>query len=91
MREQGYHKHISSKHKLFDFKIKECWQYRDLIWLFAKRSLQVKYKQTILGYAWLFLSPLISSIIYWFVFGGIAKIGTGGVPNILFYLSGTAL
>lgn len=91
MREQGYHKHISSRHKLFDFKIKECWQYRDLIWLFAKRSLQVKYKQTILGYAWLFLSPLISSIIYWFVFGGIAKIGTGGVPNILFYLSGTAL
>lgn len=86
-----YHKHISSKHKLFDLNIKDCWQYRDLILLFAKRTLQVKFKQTILGYAWLFISPLIASLIFWFVFGEIAKISTGGVPHILFYLSGTAL
>lgn len=91
MREQNYHKHISAKHKLLDLKIRETWQYRDLISLFAKRTVQVKYKQTVLGYAWLFISPLITSIIYWFVFGGIAKIGTDGVPHILFYLSGTAL
>lgn len=85
------HIHISSKHKWFDLKLKEVWHYRDLIWLFTKRSFTITYKQTVLGPAWLFLNPIITSLIYAFVFGGIAGIGTDGVPQILFYLSGTAL
>jgi lipopolysaccharide transport system permease protein len=85
------HIHISSKHKWFDLKLKEVWHYRDLIWLFTKRSFTVTYKQTVLGPAWLFLNPIITSLIYAFVFGGIAGIGTDGVPQILFYLSGTAI
>lgn len=88
---QKYHSHISSNHKWFDLKIKETWQYRDLIWLFTKRSFVIKYKQTILGPAWLFISPILTSLVYMFVFGGIANIGTDGVPSILFYLTGTAL
>lgn len=86
-----YHTHISSRHRLLDLNLKEVWQYRDLIWLFTKRSFVVTYKQTILGPAWIFLTPLISSIIYAFVFGGIAGIGTDGVPQILFYLCGNAI
>lgn len=86
-----YHTHISAKHRWFDLNLKEVWQYRDLIWLFTKRSFAVLYKQTILGPAWVFLNPLISSIIYAFVFGGIAGIGTDGVPSILFYLAGNAI
>ena len=62
-----------------------------MIWLFTKRSFTVTYKQTVLGPAWLFLNPIITSLIYAFVFGGIAGIGTDGVPQILFYLSGTAI
>ncbi len=85
------HIHISSKHKWFDLKLKEVWHYRDLIWLFTKRSFTITYKQTVLGPAWLFLNPIITSLIYAFVFGGIAGIGTDGVPQILFYLSGTAI
>lgn len=85
------HIHISSKHKWFDLKLKEVWRYRDLIWLFTKRSFTVSYKQTILGPAWLFINPIITSLIYAFVFGGIAGIGTDGVPQILFYMSGTAM
>jgi lipopolysaccharide transport system permease protein len=85
------HIHISAKHKWFDLKLKEVWRYRDLIWLFTKRSFTVTYKQTVLGPAWLFLNPIITSLIYAFVFGGIAGIGTDGVPQILFYLSGTAI
>lgn len=86
-----YHTHITSKHKLLDLKLKEVWKYKDLIWLFTKRSFVVQYKQTILGPAWLFLTPIITSLIYAFVFGGIAGIGTDGVPQILFYLTGTAV
>ena len=86
-----YHTHISSKHRMFSLNLKEVWQYRDLIWLFTQRTFAVTYKQTILGPAWLFLNPLISSIIYAFVFGGIAGIGTDGVPGILFYMCSNAI
>lgn len=86
-----YHIHISSKHKFFDLKLKEVWRYKDLILLFTKRSFVVKYKQTILGPAWLFINPIITSLIYSFVFGGIAGMSTEGVPQLLFYLSGNAI
>lgn len=86
-----HHTHITAKQPLFRLNLKEVWQYRDLIWLFTKRNFTVAYKQTVLGPAWLFLNPLISSIIYAFVFGGIAGIGTDGIPSILFYMCGNAI
>ena len=86
-----YHTHISSKHRWFDLNLKEVWRYRDLIVLFTRRSFVLTYKQTVLGPAWIFLNPLISSIIYAFVFGGIAGIGTDGVPQLLFYLCSNAI
>ncbi len=88
---QQYHTHITSKRRWFDLNLKEVWQYRDLIWLFTKRGFQVTYKQTILGPAWLFLNPFITSVIHTLVFGGIAGIATDGVPKILFYLSSNAI
>lgn len=91
MENKVYHTHIDSKHKLLNLNLKEVWQYRDLILLFTKRNFTVTYKQTILGPAWLFLNPLISSIIYAFVFGGIAGIGTDGIPSILFYMCSNAI
>ena len=86
-----YHTHIDSNHRWFDLNLREVWQYRDLIWLFTKRNFAVTYKQTVLGPVWLFLNPLISSVIYAFVFGGIAGIGTDGVPSILFYMCSNAI
>ncbi len=86
-----YHTHISSKRRWFEMNLKEVWQYRDLIVLFTNRNFAVRYKQTILGPAWLFITPLISSLIYTFIFGGIAGIGTEGVPQLLFYMSGNAI
>lgn len=88
---QKYHSHITAEHKWFDLKLKEVWKYKDLIWLFTKRSFVVTYKQTVLGPAWLFLNPIITSLIYAFVFGGIAGMGTDGVPQIIFYMTSTAI
>ena len=88
---QNYTTYISSERKWFDLNLKEVWQYRDLILLFTKRSFVVTYKQTILGPAWIFLNPLISSFMYAIVFGGIAGIGTDGIPQLLFYLCGNAI
>ncbi len=88
---QNYHIHISSQHRWLDLNLKEVWQYRDLIYLFTKRSFIVSYKQTVLGPAWIFLTPLFSSIVQAFVFGGIAGIETDGVPMLLFYLCSNAV
>lgn len=86
-----HHTHITSKHRIFDLNLREVWKYRDLILLFTKRSFVITYKQTILGPAWIFLNPLISSLVYAFVFGGIAGISTDGVPQMLFYLCSNAI
>lgn len=86
-----YHTEITAEHNLLELNLKEVWRYKDLIWLFTQRNFVVRYKQTILGPAWLFLNPLISSLLYAFVFGGIAGIGTDGIPSILFYLAGNAI
>lgn len=89
--QSNHHIHISAKHRWFDLNLREVWQYRDLIGLFVKRNFTVAYKQTVLGPAWIFLTPLFSSIIQAFVFGGIAGIETDGVPMLLFYLCSNAI
>lgn len=89
--QHDHHTHISAKHKWYDLNLKEVWRYRDLIMLFVKRNFTVAYKQTILGPAWIFLTPLFSSIIQAFVFGGIAGIETDGVPMLPFYLCSNAI
>ena len=91
MSDKKHYTLITSEHNLFDLKLKEVWQYRDLIILFTKRYFAVQYKQTVLGPAWLFINPVISSLIYCFIFGGIAGMGTDGIPQILFYMSGNAI
>lgn len=88
---QQYHYHITSKRRWFELNLKEVWQYRDLIWLFTRRNFVLTYKQTILGPIWIFLNPFITSVIYTFVFGGIAGIETDGVPHILFYMCSNAI
>ncbi len=86
-----HHTHIEPKSGWFDINLREIWKYRDLIWLFTKRNFILIYKQTLLGPAWILLQPLLSTLIYMVVFGGIAGISTDGLPKLLFYLSGTAM
>ena len=87
----NYHIHITAKHRWLDLNLKEVWRYRDLILLFTRRNFVVSYKQTVLGPAWIFLTPLFSSIVQAFVFGGIAGIETDGIPMLLFYLCSNAV
>lgn len=89
--EKKYHTHLEAKNGWFDINLKEVWRYRDLIWLFTKRSFILRYKQTILGPAWVILQPLMTTLIFTLVFGGIAGISTDGVPQVLFYMGGNAV
>lgn len=86
-----YHVQVSAKHRWFDLKLDEVWAYRDLILLFTKKSFTVRYKQTILGPLWLFINPILSSMMHTVIFGRIAGLSTDGVPKLLFYLTGNAV
>jgi lipopolysaccharide transport system permease protein len=82
---------ISAKRKRLGFDFKELRQYKDLVKLMIRREFVSVYKQTIFGPLWFVLQPLMSTFLYMFVFGNIAQMGTDGIPQPLFYFSGTML
>jgi homopolymeric O-antigen transport system permease protein len=59
-------------------------QYRDLLWLWILREVQVRYKQSLLGAAWAVLQPLSLTVIFTVVFSQLVRIDTGGVPYPVF-------
>ena len=75
---------IKPQSGLFDINFKEILQYRDLLYIFTRRDLVAVYKQTILGPLWFFIQPLFTTLVYAFVYGGIAQIKTDGKPLLLF-------
>ena len=79
---------IKPKEKLLSVDLGEVWKFRDLMMLFVKRNIITQYKQTILGPLWYLIQPLMTTVMYMVVFGGIAKISTDGLPQPLFYLAG---
>ena len=83
-----YDWHIEGKSSLLDLKLKEVWDYRDLLWLLVRRDFVAFYKQTILGPAWFFIQPLMTTIIFTFVFGRLGGFKTDGIPQPLFYMAG---
>ena len=79
---------ITPKRKLVDLNLREVWRYRDLLFLFVKRDVVTKYKQTILGPLWYLIQPLFTSVIFTLIFNNLAGISTGEVPAFLFNLAG---
>lgn len=88
--EQGkYYKLISSDSKNNYFNFREVWQYKDMILLLVKRNFVSRYKQTILGPAWAVIQPLLTTIVFTFIFGNVAGLANcGAVPTFLFYMCG---
>jgi lipopolysaccharide transport system permease protein len=78
---------VKSKYSLFDIDLQSLWKYRDLIMLFVKRDFVAIYKQTILGPLWYVIQPVLTTVVFTFVFGSIAKIPTGNIPAPLFYMA----
>ena len=82
---------IKPEKGLLDIDLKGIWRYRDLWYMYVRRDIVTVYKQTILGPLWFFIQPIFTTVMYMFVFGGLAGISTDGVPQPLFYLSGIML
>lgn len=88
--EQGqYYKLIDADAKSINFDFKEIWNHRDLILLLVKRNFVSRYKQTILGPAWAVIQPLLTTVVFTFIFGNVAGLAnSGAVPTFLFYMCG---
>ena len=86
-----YTTEIKPHKKLLDIDLKGIWHYRDLYYMYVRRDIVTQYKQTILGPLWYIIQPLFTTIMYMFVFGGLAGISTDGAPQPLFYMAGIVL
>ena len=79
---------IEANASLWNIDLRELWRYRDLIRMYVRRDIVTLYKQTILGPLWFVIQPLITTVMFMVVFGGIAGIPTDGLPQPLFYMAG---
>lgn len=68
--------------QMVDFK--ELLAFQDLLFFLVKRDIKVLYAQTILGFAWAILNPLIQILVFTVIFGRVAELDTGDVPYFLF-------
>lgn len=75
---------IKSRTGLRFLDIKELVEYRDLFVFMVWRSIKVLYVQTVMGYSWAILNPLIQLIVFSIIFGKVAKVPTEGIPYVLF-------
>ena len=89
--EQEWDLIIKPQNKWYNIDLGAIWRYRDLLMLLVRRDFVSVYKQTVLGPIWFFIQPILTSVTFTFIFGGIAQISTDGNPGILFYMAGITL
>ncbi len=89
--EESWDMIIQPQRSLLDLRLGELWRYKDLVMLFVRRDFVAVYKQTILGPLWYLIQPLLTTITFTVIFGNIASLPTDGLPQFLFYMSGTVV
>ena len=88
---EGWSEIIEPRTSLLDLRLSDVWRYRDLVMLFVRRDFVSNYKQTILGPLWFFIQPLLTTLIFYIIFGRVAQLGTDGIPPFIFYLAGNTV
>jgi lipopolysaccharide transport system permease protein len=89
--DRGWSMVIEPQRSLLDLRLGELWKYSDLVLLFVRRDFVSVYKQTILGPLWYLIQPLMTTLTFTFIFGSVASLPTDGLPQFLFYMSGTVV
>ncbi len=82
---------IEPQRHWLDLRLGELWRYKDLVMLFVRRDFVSVYKQTVLGPLWYLIQPLLTTITFTVIFGRVASLPTDGLPQFLFYMSGTVV
>ena len=70
-----------------ELRLDEVWQYRELLYFFVWRDVKIRYKQTVIGIAWVVLQPLMTMGVFTLFFGRLAKLPSDGLPYPVFYLA----
>jgi lipopolysaccharide transport system permease protein len=66
----------------------DIWTYRELLYFLIWRDVKIRYKQTVLGASWAILQPLLTMVVFTIFFGGLAKVGSDGLPYPIFSFAG---
>lgn len=82
---------IKSEQEGVQLNLTELWDFRELLYFLTLRDVKVRYKQTLMGIAWVLIQPLLTMFIFTLVFGRFVKVDTGTMPYPLFALSGLLL
>jgi lipopolysaccharide transport system permease protein len=85
------HKIIRPRKGVASLELGELWRYRELVYFFAWRDILVRYKQTVIGVAWAFVRPLLTTVVLVIIFGKIAKLPSGELPYPVVALAGVAM
>src|SRR3954469_17040912 len=70
-----------------NLRMAELWEYRELLYFFVWRDIKVRYKQTVIGVAWVILQPLMTMGVFTIFFGRLAKLPSNGLPYPVFYFA----
>lgn len=73
---------------LIHLKLRELWEYRELLYFLIWRDVKVRYKQTMIGAGWAIIQPLFAMLIFTTIFGNFAKIPSDGMPYSIFVFAG---
>ena len=76
--------YIKPSKGLAALNLRDLWTYRELVFFMVWRDVKVKYKQTLLGMAWAVIQPVVTMLVFTFLFGKVAKLPTDGIPYPVF-------
>jgi lipopolysaccharide transport system permease protein len=65
-------------------RLRELWEYRELLYFLVWRDVKVRYKQTALGAAWAIIQPFLTMVVFSLFFGRLAKVPSDGIPYPIF-------
>jgi lipopolysaccharide transport system permease protein len=78
------HVHIEPSKGWVPLKLRELWEYRELLYFLIWRDVKVRYKQTVLGAAWAIIQPFFTMVVFSLFFGKLAKVPSDGIPYPIF-------
>ena len=76
--------YIKPSKGLAALNLRDLWVYRELVYFMVWRDVKVRYKQTLLGMSWAIIQPIMTMLIFTFLFGTVAKLPTDGIPYPVF-------
>jgi len=76
--------HIQPSRGWVSLRLRELWEYRELLYFLTWRDIEIRYKQTALGAAWAIIQPLFTMLVFSLFFGKLAKVPSDGIPYPIF-------